>query len=1167
MNEKQTYDVFLSYNSLDRPAVLHVAEALEERGCSCFLDQWYLKPGRNWVESLEQALAVSHSAAVFIGPSEMGRWQQKERAWLLDRQASEGRFAVVPVLLPGCEPPLGFLGQLMWIDLRPSPTSAEQLDALAAAIRGEDGTSIQRKETRASICPYRGLLSFREEDAAFFFGREKYTEDLLGKVERHRLVAVVGASGSGKSSVVRAGLIPRLRARKEPVVWEIATMVPGEEPLKHLVLAMAPMLWPDITDAVDLREKANEKARSLSEGNLGLTDLVEIALENQKGSQRILMLVDQWEELYTQCKDPEDTERFIEQLLHATASDRSPLSVVLTVRGDFYNKLLQNRPLMDALQDSKLDLPPMNRDELRSAIEQPATAVGLILQDGLVDRLLDDAREEPGGLPLLEFALEELWKRQAAGELTHAAYQDLGRLSGAIAKRAEDIYGQLDRVEQEVMPELFRRLVRAGAKAEEDTRRRADLGSLDATSQRVVQKLADRDARLLVTSGRDSTAGESRQPNMVLDDSRSEVMGVTVEVAHEALFRSWERLKNWINEDRQFLQWRLRLERDLDQYRNDRSALLRGVALREAKEFYHKRKQDLSQAENDFIRKSRNLHVLRKGGLWSVVVLAIAVFWGYREWNTARRSVELFVSTSPELFESHFKDLQHYQGRWPWLVDGWLQSKWDEADRPDGKGTGRTFEPQQRRHILFALARFGPVNEKWHQTLRVEADKVPPAERGNYVRTLKVLPSMDDNDWLVWTREADSPTVRRLFSSAAMSRGILGPAEWMARLTEDPVNRTELIHELLTDFRLDVQDLLAVLRRSEDDSLLSAICCALGREADNFSPDEKARVIAALQIIHGTSPGGGAHSASGWALRKLGETPVVPIADGAKEHRASNWCVRKVDDVELTFVLIPSIDVVERTAHVADELADKGTGPESDSSPRFEMTSDLWVSDREVSRQLFEMFRDDETFDRPRPTGWKLSDDGERASPTGAHPVCEVSWHEAAAFCNWLSWKTGIKEDQWCYEIGSDEQNVVAAVNMDWKKRAGYRLLTSDEWEHACRSGSMAEYCFGNDRSKLVEYAVYGREWQRDSAEPCGEKLPNGRGLFDMHGNVWEWCHDDLKMSFGSSRGRRGGSWDDSAGNARSAARGSDEPTFRFDDLGFRLALSRLGEDAERPER
>ncbi|MFV2070915.1 MAG: TIR domain-containing protein, partial [Pirellulales bacterium] len=405
------YDVFLSYNSLDRLLVSRVAQDLETRGCSCFIDQTYLLPGRDWVAALEKALAESRSVAVFLGPRELGRWQQRERAWALDQQADNPNFPVIPVLLPDCEPPLGFLRQLMWIDLRQDPTDIRQLDALAATIRGEPIEADGRPEPRTAICPYRGLFYFREEDAAFFFGRDMYIDKLVKKVEQRALVAVVGASGSGKSSVVRAGLLPQLRSRDRNKVWEIVTMVPGDEPLHALAAAMMPLVEPDLS-GYDVIPKRNEVATHLKAKKTRLADLVTEALKQQQGTDRLLLVVDQWEELYTQCEDEDVRQRFIDELLDATARKQSPLSVVLTVRSEFYDVLLQDRALLDRLEDGKLDLGPMTRDELRAVIEKPADAVGLVFQDGLVDRLLSDAGEEPGRLPLLEFAMEELWKRQ-----------------------------------------------------------------------------------------------------------------------------------------------------------------------------------------------------------------------------------------------------------------------------------------------------------------------------------------------------------------------------------------------------------------------------------------------------------------------------------------------------------------------------------------------------------------------------------------------------------------------------------------------------------------------------------------------------------------------------------------------------------------------------------
>ncbi len=443
MSDEKKYDVFLSYNSLDHALVERVAKELQARLCSSFNDRWYLTPGHDRVVALERALHASRAVAVFLGPHEMGRWQQRERAWALDQLAGREDFPVIPVLLPGSEPPLGFMKQLMWIDLRNDPADSAQLDALDAAIRGESVSRDGKPEPRAIICPYRGLLAFREEDSEFFFGREKYTDDLVGLVRQHSLVAVTGASGSGQSSVVRAGLVPRLRRRGEGGVWDILTMIPKENPLHSLADVFLHLVEPELT-GVDLIRKRKSLAEDLEHARVPLWDLVLEGLRQQKGTDRLLLIVDQWEELYTICKNDNQRNRFIQELLDATSRTGSPLSVVFTVRWDFYDQILKNRPLLDRLQQSRLDLGPMNREELRSAVEEPGSKVGLTFQDGLVNRILDDAGDEPGKLPLLEFVLEELWKyRRGDGQLTHAAYEKLGCLTGAIATRAETVFGQL----------------------------------------------------------------------------------------------------------------------------------------------------------------------------------------------------------------------------------------------------------------------------------------------------------------------------------------------------------------------------------------------------------------------------------------------------------------------------------------------------------------------------------------------------------------------------------------------------------------------------------------------------------------------------------------------------------------------------------------------------
>jgi len=385
-------------------------------------------------------------------------------------------------------------------------------------------------------CPYRGLNYFREEDADFFFGRDRVIDRLVEKVKHHTLLAVVGASGSGKSSVVRAGLVPRLRKKNSGAVWDVVTMIPGEKPLHSLAKVILPLIEPELSGRALVKART-AMAKDLQSEEIPLWDLVGLALEQQRGTDRVLLVVDQWEELYTECEDVLQRQRFIEELLAATAIKNSPLTVILTVRDDFYGKLLENTELMEQLGDGRVDISPMKREELEAAIVGPSKIVDLTFEAGLVSLLLDDAGQEPGNLPLLEFTLQQLWEKRSRGAeqtLTHEAYNAIGRLVGAIATHAEAVYEELEDTERDALPNLFRRLVRAGAQTEEDTRRRAVLAELDETAQRAAQKLADK--RLLITTrsdgGQELSGDTERTPDR--KPSESVVSGNTVEVSHES---------------------------------------------------------------------------------------------------------------------------------------------------------------------------------------------------------------------------------------------------------------------------------------------------------------------------------------------------------------------------------------------------------------------------------------------------------------------------------------------------------------------------------------------------------------------------------------------------------------------------------------------------------
>ena len=444
-------------------------------------------------------------------------------------------------------------------------------------------------------CPYRGLSAFREQDTPFFFGRETFVEKLVGAVRQQPLTAVLGASGSGKSSIVFAGLVPKLRQEK---IWIIANLRPGTDPFKALASALLP-LYEISLDRTDQLVKIPKLANYLREGELSVDDIVASIIQTQvnvelnqfglpavstSSTPRVLLIIDQFEELFTLCTDVHTRCRFLDILLDAMQISSSPLRILLTLRADFLGQILTHRNMADALQNADLKLGPMNQQELELAVEKPATKLGVAFESGLVKRILDDVGDEAGNLPLLEFALTLLWERQRCNRLSHQAYDAIGWVKGALTHYADTTYTRLDPVEQDQARRIFVQLVSPG-EGTVDTRRLATQREL-VSNWSVVQDLAN--ARLIVT------------------DVNAESVE-TCEVVHEALIQNWDRLRQWLNEDRAFRTWQERLRSTLRQWQatnKDKGALLRGTLLTEAENWLTKRDLDLSLGEVSFISTS-----------------------------------------------------------------------------------------------------------------------------------------------------------------------------------------------------------------------------------------------------------------------------------------------------------------------------------------------------------------------------------------------------------------------------------------------------------------------------------------------------------------------------------------------------------------------------------
>jgi WD40 repeat protein/class 3 adenylate cyclase len=403
-----------------------------------------------------------------------------------------------------------------------------------------------------AVCPYKGLASFEESDAQSFFGRERLVGELAARTVGVGLLGVVGASGSGKSSVIAGGLIPSLRAGLLPGSdrWRTVRFRPGERPTEELERALESSL----ADAIAATE------------------------------DRLVVAVDQFEEVFT-LADEDERARFIATLTDAATSSPDRVLVVLTIRDDFYGHCAPYRVLADLVVANHVLVAPMTLDELRRAVELPARRARLRVEGGLVDALVAEVVDEPGGLPLLSAALVELWQSRDGAWLRLEAYERTGGVRGAVARLAEASYDQLTPEEREATRRLFLRLASVGD-GDVVTRRRVEIAELelgaDPVTARVVQRLTG--DRLLTATGS------------------------TVEVAHEALLREWPRLRSWLDDDLQGHRLRQHLTaaaRQWDTSDREPSELYRGARLTGALDWVSTHGADLNELERTFVAESR----------------------------------------------------------------------------------------------------------------------------------------------------------------------------------------------------------------------------------------------------------------------------------------------------------------------------------------------------------------------------------------------------------------------------------------------------------------------------------------------------------------------------------------------------------------------------------
>ncbi|MGO9742818.1 MAG: SUMF1/EgtB/PvdO family nonheme iron enzyme, partial [Roseiarcus sp.] len=622
---------FLSYHSPEHALAERLKSAIERKdaGARVFFAPVSLRAGGSWTAQLAREIAEANAFILLVGERGVGRWQVLEYDEALDKRVTSRDFPLVVALVEGqTAPGLPFLRRWHWI-VTPDPASEP---AVARLIDATAGGGASPGELWRYASPYRGLAAMEEKDSDYFFGRKRETLDVLSALAGapDRLPVLIGNSGVGKSSLAQAGVLAALKRQAWPEgagdanpwpaafhdsrQWSYLTLRPGADPLKALVETFLDSWQFAATDPERVKHQ-NGWIELLLDGKAALTDLIDATERrrtelDQPRPPQIFLYIDQGEELYARAEERQGR-RFSELVAEALSDKR--LRAMLSLRADFLGHLQNDELLFKARR--QIDVPPLREAELRQIVAHPAELLAARFEtEGLIDiiprRTAEDSVKDAGALPLLSYTLDDMWSGMVKrGDGTLRLPAQSFELGGVLVDRADKFLAGHPGAEEALRRILTLRLASVREDGE-PTRRRAAREEFTQQEWRLVSELADHPNRLLVTVT--TEAGQTY-----------------AEVAHEAIFRRWAKLREWIASAREFLAWRSGLEaaRRAWQAAPERSksdALLMGLALAQARGWLATRAEDLPSDDRDFIGQSIARERRARGRIRRVQALAYA---------------------------------------------------------------------------------------------------------------------------------------------------------------------------------------------------------------------------------------------------------------------------------------------------------------------------------------------------------------------------------------------------------------------------------------------------------------------------------------------------------------------------------------------------------------